>query len=101
MQRAKKGDFIYFDPPYFPVSKTSNFTSYDKTGCGEKEHEILAETFSKLDNKGCFVMLSNSYTKITISLYNKFIVEKVSVTQLVNSNAHSRGKIPEILVRNY
>ncbi|MDQ7083143.1 MAG: DNA adenine methylase [Aquificota bacterium] len=59
---AKKGDFIYLDPPYAPSSPTANFTKYTKDGFGPDDQEELAEVFRHLDRKGCKVMLSNSNT---------------------------------------
>src|SRR3989339_21589 len=62
LKKAKKSDFIYFDPPYFPVSKTASFTNYTKEAFLEKEQIELRDTFLELHKRGCFVMLSNSDT---------------------------------------
>lgn len=59
LKTAKGGDFIYLDPPYYPINATSSFTSYTAEGFLEKEQTELRDTFVKLHKKGCFVMLSN------------------------------------------
>lgn len=98
---AAKGDFVYFDPPYIPLSKTSNFTSYGKDGFFEHNHVRLMEVYSELDRFGCYVMLSNSDTEFTNKLYSKFNISKVFASRLVNSKSTARGKIQEIIVTNY
>ncbi|MDD5749877.1 MAG: DNA adenine methylase [Patescibacteria group bacterium] len=105
LQRAKKGDFIYFDPPYYPVNKTSSFTNYTAQDFLEKEQEELRDTFLALHKKGCFVMLSNSDTPFINKLYSKIDkkikVNKVFAGRNINSDAKKRGKIKEVLVINY
>lgn len=105
LTRAKKGDFIYFDPPYYPVNRTSNFTSYTTETFLEKEQEELRDTFVELHKRGCFVMLSNSDTPFINKLYSnlskKIKVNKVLAGRNVNSDAKKRGKITEVLVINY
>lgn len=100
-KRAKKGDFIYFDPPYDPLTKTANFTSYTTSGFGDADQEELAELFARLDEKGCLVLLSNSYTPFMRRLYKKFTLRKVSARRAINSKASARGAITELLVSNY
>lgn len=70
LETAKSGDFIYLDPPYYPISATSSFTSYTAEGFLEKEQTELRDTFVKLHEKGCFVMLSNSDTPFINELYS-------------------------------
>ncbi len=105
LQRAKKGDFIYFDPPYYPVNKTSSFTSYTKEGFLEKEQTELRDTFLKLHKRGCFVMLSNSDTSFINKLYSgldkKIKIHKVFAGRAINSKGSGRGKIKEVVVINY
>lgn len=105
LTRAKKGDFVYFDPPYYPVNKTSNFTNYTAKEFLEKEQEELRDTFVKLHKRGCFVMLSNSDTPFINKLYSninkKVKVHKVLAGRNVNSDAKKRGKVKEVLVTNY
>lgn len=71
LKTAKQGDFIYFDPPYFPLNRTSSFTAYTSEGFLEKEQTELRDTFVELHKRGCFVMLSNSDTPFINDLYSK------------------------------
>jgi len=104
LKTAKKGDFIYFDPPYYPVSKTSSFTSYTAEAFSDKEQIELRDTVLELNKRGCFVMLSNSDTPFINKIYSglKGIrVNKVEAGRAINSKGSGRGKITEVLVTNY
>jgi len=104
LNKAKNGDFLYFDPPYYPKSKTSSFTSYTAKGFFEKEQTELRDTFLKLHDRGCFVMLSNSDTPYINELYANLkgiTVTKVHAGRMINAKASGRGKITEVLVTNY
>ena len=105
LEKAKKGDFIYFDPPYYPVSKTASFTSYTKDGFLKKEQKKLRDVFVGLSKKGCFVMLSNSDTPFINKLYSnlggKIRIEKVYAGRSINSKGSGRGKVKEVVVINY
>lgn len=104
LKTAKKGDFIYFDPPYYPLSKTASFTAYTKDSFLDKEQIELRDTFLELDKKGCFVMLSNSDAPFINEIYSGFKnirITKVDANRNINSKASGRGKIKEILVTNY
>ncbi|MFS0879735.1 DNA adenine methylase [Metabacillus niabensis] len=98
---AKKGDFVYIDPPYDPVSTTSSFTSYSLDGFGRDEQERLRDLVVDLDRRGCKVLLSNSATEYIKDLYKNFQIEIVGATRSINSVASKRGKIDEVLVMNY
>lgn len=98
---AKRGDFVYFDPPYWPVSSTSSFTSYAKDRFGPAEQEELAEVFQKLTKKGVHALLSNSDVPEVRALYSAFSMTRVYATRNVNSKAERRGKLAEVLVRNF
>jgi DNA adenine methylase len=100
LEQAQRGDFVYFDPPYHPLSDTSDFTSYSAGGFSAADQERLAEVFAELDDRGCAVMLSNSDTPFTRRLYARHRVERVLVTRAVNSRADRRGAVGEIVVRN-
>ncbi len=97
---AKKGDFIYFDPPYHPLKKQS-FTTYTKDKFLEKEQEKLAEVFKELDKKGCNVMLSNSDTEFIKNLYKDYDIRYVKANRMINSDASKRGAINELVITNY
>lgn len=100
VKAAKKGDFVYFDPPYYPLKKES-FTTYTKDNFLEKEQEELAEIFKKLDKKGCKVMLSNSDTEFIKKLYKGYNINFVKATRMINCDATKRGKINEVVITNY
>jgi DNA adenine methylase len=98
---AGKGDLVYFDPPYHPLSRTSSFTGYEKTGFGEDSQRLLADVFRKLDGLGVKVLLSNSMTPLIQKLYAGFDLDTVYAARFVNSRADRRGRIREALVRNF
>jgi DNA adenine methylase len=97
---AKKHDFIYFDPPYHPRSKTSYFTAYTRDLFGQAEQEKLAALYRALDRKGCLLMLSNSDTPLVRELYKNFDIREVSARRSINSRADRRGPICELVVLN-
>ena len=98
---AERDDFIYFDPPYDPLSKTASFTSYTANNFRYEDQRRLAEVFTILSDRGCLCMLSNSYTPFILGLYKKFRIEKVRASRAVNSDPNGRGAIDEVLVLNY
>ncbi|MDD3324515.1 MAG: DNA adenine methylase [Sulfurospirillaceae bacterium] len=97
---AKKGDFVYFDPPYYPLTTTSSFTSYNQDIFLEDEQKRLFNTFEKLAKKGSHVMLSNSDTEFIKELYKDHEIDFVEMNRFINSKSGGRGKIKEILVRS-
>lgn len=101
LEYAQPGDFVYFDPPYDPVSKTASFTSYTNSSFGDQEQRRLADIFIELARRGCYCMLSNSHTEFILGLYGDFRIELVRATRAVNSNGHARGAINEVVVLNY
>ena len=98
VSRCGRGDFIYLDPPYQPVSKTSSFTDYSPAGFSEKDQVVLAEQFAKLVDRGCTVLLSNSETALTRRLYQDFEVERVTVNRPINSVGTGRKGYKELIV---
>lgn len=103
LKNIRKGSFVYFDPPYDPVSKSSNFTGYVQGGFDDKEQERLRDTCVKLNEKGINFLLSNSATESMKDLYNHkdFQIIEVGATRHINSVGSKRGEVTEILVRNY
>jgi len=103
LKKAKKGDFVYLDPPYHPINETSNFTNYTDDGFGKKEQIKLKQTCDELNERGCFFLLSNSYTPFIREIYKDY--EKYTITvqmpRSINCKASSRGKINELLIKNY
>jgi DNA adenine methylase len=96
--KAVKGDAVYLDPPYLPVSKTASFSAYHSEAFGLPEHQRLAKAFEKLVKKGVSAVLSNSATPETRALYKKFKSSDVQVRRPINSVASGRGAIAELLV---
>ncbi|MEI2582991.1 DNA adenine methylase [Scytonema sp. PRP1] len=94
-------DFVYFDPPYYPVSTTSNFTSYSRYAFNENEQYRLRDVFVELAQRGVQVMLSNSDTSFIRNLYKDFHIHTILAGRAINSNAKKRGKINELLVTSY
>ncbi|MDD5399697.1 MAG: DNA adenine methylase [Sulfurimonas sp.] len=100
MQHASKNDFVYFDPPYYPLTPTSSFTSYSEFNFLDKEQIELFEVFKKLDKKDVFVVHSNSDTEFIKSLYGEFHIEEIQANRFINSKSSGRGKISEVLIKN-
>ena len=101
LTKVHKDDFVYFDPPYVPLSETSSFTSYTKDGFDIDMQFKLRDVCDELDNKGVKFLLSNSDTKLVNELYENYNIKKVFASRQINANADGRGKITEVLVRNY
>jgi DNA adenine methylase len=101
LRDARAGDFIYLDPPYVPLSSTSNFTQYLGANFGNLEHIKLKKLFQDLDQRGCLLMMSNSDTKIVKDLYKEFNFTEVMAERAVNCKALGRGKITELVITNY
>ena len=101
LTKVKKGDFVYFDPPYVPLNETSSFTSYTKDGFDIDMQIKLRDVCDELDSMGVKFMLSNSDTKLVKELYANYEIKKVFASRAINANADGRGKITEVLVRNY
>lgn len=95
---ARAGDFLYFDPPYDPVTPTASFTSYTAGAFGADDQRALADTARRLVARGCQVMLSNSDTPFIRSLYRGFRVERVKCARAINSNAAKRGEVDELVI---
>lgn len=101
LKKVKKDDFVYFDPPYVPLSETSSFTSYTKDGFDMDMQFKLRDVCDELDTMGVKFLLSNSDTKLVNELYENYNIKKVFASRQINANADGRGKITEVLVRNY
>lgn len=98
---AKKGDLVYFDPPYIPLTQTSSFTSYTHEGFSLDDQVRLRNIMRNLTERGVYVILSNSSSELTIELYKEFNIHYVDVTRTNGAKASSRSKIKEIIVTNY
>ena len=99
VKNAKKGDFIFFDPPY-DVLKKDTFESYTKEGFGVEGQKRLANLFKELDKKGCYVMLTNHNTELINELYKGYNIDVISVKRMVNADAKNRVGV-ETIIYNY
>lgn len=100
-RHAEKGDFVYFDSPYVPVSKTANFVGYSANGFDEAEHRKLADLFAELTSCGVKCLLSNSDTPLVRELYKDFVLHEVSRSGTMNSSIAKRGRVGELLVQGW
>ncbi|MDD1673939.1 MAG: DNA adenine methylase, partial [Methanomicrobiales archaeon] len=101
VQGAKKGDFVYFDPPYFPLSRTAHFTAYDSHGFPFDAQARLAKVSKALVKRGVAVMLSNSCTPEIQGLYRGFHQEVIPAARAINSKGDRRREIPELIITGY
>jgi len=97
LKNAKKGDVVYCDPPYVPLSTTSNFTAYSAGGFGQEQQERLAELSLKLSLKGIPVIISNHYTPMTKILYKDARKYKVDVRRLISCDGKNRNIVKEVI----
>ena len=96
---AKKGDFVYLDPPY--DSDTSTFNDYTENGFNKDEQRRLALLFKELSDRGCFVMLSNHNTILVNELYKDYNIHVIEAKRNINANGKKRGKVEEVIITNY
>ncbi len=103
MQYAKRGDFVYMDPPYDPVSDTSSFTGYNLNGFDRADPCRLKEVCDTLTTRGVKVLLSNSDTPFIRELYSasEYTIRTVQARRNINSVAAKRGKVDEVFILNY
>lgn len=107
-QYVNNNTFVYFDPPYRPISDTSGFTSYTKEDFNDDAQRNLAKYYNKLNLKNAKLMLSNSNPKninendvFFDNIYKGFYIYEVFAKRMINSNAKGRGQISELLITNY
>lgn len=104
LKGLRKGAFVYFDPPYMPISSSSSFTGYTESGFGYNKQVELRDECIKLHSKGIKFLQSNSYSKEILELYSDskiFKIEIVKAKRNINSKADKRGEISEVLIYNY
>jgi DNA adenine methylase len=95
---AGPGDFVYFDPPYDPVTTTANFTSYTAGSFGPDDQRALADLARTLVARGCRVMLSNSDTAFIRSIYRGLTIDRVKCARAINSDPTRRGEVDELII---
>lgn len=103
-----KHTFVYFDPPYRPLTNTANFTAYTETLFDDTAQKELAAFVDELSNKGAKVLVSNSDPKNSDTdddffdkIYSSYKIKKVSANRMINCNSEARGKISELLISNF
>lgn len=101
IKEIQKDSFVYLDPPYDPISKTSNFTGYNQGGFSDEEQIRIKNMCDRLNENGIKFLLSNSATPFIKELYKDYTIDIVSAKRSVNSKADKRGEIEEVLIRNY
>ena len=103
VESVKKGDFVYFDPPYQPVSKTANFTSYTNSNFTFNDLKRLAKVSNQLAKRGVNVLLSNSSSKQVLDLFatTDWEIVEIKANRAINSDSHKRTGHSELLIKNY
>lgn len=98
---AGTGDLVYFDPPYFPLTRTSNFTSYTKAAFGPDDQRRLCEVFDDLTRRGVACVQSNSDTPFIRELYAHHRIDTVTAHRAISRDPSTRGTVTEVVIRNY
>lgn len=101
LKLAKKGDFVYLDPPYDPLSETSSFVSYAKDGFGKKEQELLKKQCDELTKNGVKFLQSNSSTTFIKELYKDYKIVEVNAKRSISGKVEGRESVKEVLIMNY
>lgn len=101
VKNVTKSTFVYFDPPYDPVSDSSSFTGYTKGGFGREQQEALKSICDTLNKKNVKFMLSNSSTDFIRDLYRDYNIHTIQAKRAINSVASRRGMVDEVVVTNY
>ena len=99
--KIKTHDFVYFDPPYIPINKTSSFTKYYKDDFNTGSQIKLKELCDRLNKKNIYFMLSNSYNETALNLYKEYNIKKINAIRAINCKADKRGTINELIITNY
>lgn len=101
LKNLRRGAFVYFDPPYMPISSSSSFTGYTENGFGKQQQIELKEECDKLNGRGIKFLLSNSDHPLIRELYKDYEIIVVKAKRSINSKGNKRGEINEVLIRNY
>ncbi|MBN1767873.1 MAG: DNA adenine methylase [Prolixibacteraceae bacterium] len=101
LEKADRDSFVYIDPPYHPISESSNFTGYVRGGWNANDQARLRDTCDKLNKRGVKFLLSNSSALLIKELYKDYNITNVKASRFVNSKASGRGQIDEVLIKNY
>lgn len=101
LQKARKNDFIFLDPPYYPVSSSSTFTNYWSEPFNHNEHLRLYDEFKRLDKKGCHVLLTNSNTPQIKEIFSEYDQIEITGTNSINCDGNNRDNHKQLIIRNY
>lgn len=101
VEDAKEGDFIYFDPPYYPINKTSSFTSYSKDGFSQEDQIKLKKEIDTLAGRGVKVLMSNSCCDFIKNLYVGYKIIEIEANRNINALGSKRTPVKEVLIKNY
>jgi len=102
LEPARKGDLVYLDPPYIPLSSSSSFSKYSKLDFDISNHEELASCIKSLTKRGVFVVLSNSDTSDTRRIFGEFMnLYQISVGRSISASSESRKRVNEVIATNY
>ncbi len=101
VMKARKGDFVYFDPPYDDWDNKSTFKDYTSCSFKKKDQIRLFKCFEELSNRGVYVMLSNNNTSMIRELYKNYKIHVVPARRMINRDANGRGKVEEVIITNY
>lgn len=101
LTQIPQNSFVYLDPPYYPVSESSNFTGYVQGGWGMHDQVRLKNACDNLNERGVKFLLSNSASDFIKDLYSGYEINVVKATRAINSNADKRGEVDEVLIKNY
>jgi len=92
---------VYLDPPYVAVGRYSDFNRYHRVSFDLDDHKTLAVLFEELSQRGCYVMLSNSYCEFTLKLFARWNLDIVHAQRLINKKSSGRAGVKELVIRNY
>ena len=98
---ASHGDFVYFDPPYIPLTTTSSFTTYNSAGFGIDQQKKLATVMSELESLGVKSICSNSDTQLTREIFSAHQIDTILAPRMVSASASGRGNVSELVIRNF
>lgn len=101
LKLADENSFVYFDPPYHPISEGSNFTGYIQGGFNLFDQIDLKNACDQLNERGIKFLQSNSSSPTILDLYEDYNIEFVKAKRAINSNGSKRGDVDEVLIRNY
>lgn len=101
LKKLEKNSFVYLDPPYHPISDSSNFTGYVQGGWNILDQIKLREACDDLTKRGIKFLLSNSSSNFIKEQYKEYHISTVRAIRSINANAEKRGEVDEVLIRNY